>query len=109
MSNQKEEFASVFLNNLVDLKPIHFQSLIQNFKSATLALEAGVKSWTTVDGFDSGLVERLQLGWDEAMKSAEEESDFLRKQKVKTLLLQSADYPQLLRQISAPPPIIYVK
>ncbi len=94
------------LNRVKGVGPARFQLLLDAFGSARAAWEAEPAAWRA-----AGLDERTAaaFGRQRAEIHPEKEMETLARLRVAALRVVDPSYPRLLKEISAPPPVIYVR
>lgn len=104
--NHFETHSTIMLNGFTGLSLTTIASLIKCFGSAGAAIKAGVNAWREIIGDDW---ENLQAEWDAVLRVADAELKEVEKQSLRVYLAHVGPYPMLLKELYAPPPIIYVK
>jgi DNA processing protein len=94
------------LNRVRGVGPVRFQMLLEAFGSARVAWEATSKDWRAV-GIDERTANSF-VHW-RARIQPDAEMAMLARLRVAALRLTDPAYPRLLKEISAPPPLIYVR
>jgi DNA processing protein len=94
------------LNQVKGIGPARFRLLLDAFGSAREAWEASPAGWRA-----AGLDERTALAFERQRVGIhpEAEVETLARLRVAALRVVDAAYPRLLREIPAPPPVIYVR
>ncbi len=96
------------LNKLKDIGPIKIKSLIERFGSAEAAWKADADLLKDVSGFGSATVKTFIDSRKEV--DVEKEARVLSEHKdIKILTLPQNDYPENLKNIYDPPPVLYLK
>lgn len=90
------------------LGPVGFWALVDHFGSPRAALDASATEWRKVPGLRPGLIESLA---DAASLTAVVDTELRELDAIggRALLCTDNDYPQLLRRIACPPPVLYVR
>jgi len=95
--------AWIALNAVKGLGPVKIQALLEKYKTAQAAFdhlpEAAVRLGCPPEGIDKKALALF----------AQKQVDTARDLGVKIVTLEDADYPPLLKEIDAPPPVLYVK
>lgn len=105
----QEAWSYIFINSIREIGPARFKFLIDRFETAHQAIQAGPEGWSDVLSMDNAGLKSLQAGFADAKRLADQESDYLQKSNIRLVMWSSPDYPALLREISTPPPLLYVK
>jgi len=100
--DQKEMWATLFLNSLNHIGPILFRSLMEKYGSAKESVDQGPEHWNV--GYS-----RSDLQWDEAKKTTEQDMEAFLRGQVRIKTWKAQDYPSLLKEIPDPPPVLYMK
>ena len=88
---------------------VRLRRLLHRFGSPEQALSASLGDLLTVEGMNEKAAEAiLQAGRGEFDRQVERELEWLQKHGVQLMLLDEPGYPRLLREISSPPPVLYV-
>jgi DNA processing protein len=89
------------------LGPRRIKVLLEHFGSATTILEADKQALAEVEGFGEVTIKSIE----EARKNdwARKELERAEKLAIKLIHFESEDYPQPLKQIYDPPPLLYVR
>jgi DNA processing protein len=96
---QQETLSSLVLTFIPNLGPQDIATILKNFTTATAAIENHAQWAIPVDGAQVTQARRL----------AEQEIQLTLQNNIRIFLLHQDDYPELLRHIHCPPPILYVK
>ena len=103
----EEQEAWLSLNLIPQVGPILFERLLNKFGSAIKALEAPYKELCEVPGIGHAMAREItSFPWRKALSRELEE---LRRRGLNYLTLKDEGYPPYLRQISQPPPVLYLK
>jgi len=102
----EETLALLTLNLVPGLGPIRIARLLQKFSSASKALQASPSALGKVEGIGNQLCAAIT----QARKTSDPEAEWKRAETfgAKIVSLIAPEYPALLLQITAPPPILYV-
>lgn len=108
MYRTKEREARIFLNMVPEIGPVRFRRLLRAFGSARAVLDVRFSELSRVEGISSKLARRLA---DHLREKGLLEKELERMEREKVCVLTEADveYPPLLREIAAAPPILYIK
>ncbi len=94
------------LNKVPGLGPARIRALRDAFGGLPAALRASSKEWTGVPGIGRGIADALAEARDRFDPSAEIER--AESMGIDLLMEEDGGYPSLLREIHAPPPVLYV-
>ncbi len=108
MSHSDEEYSSHRLNYIKSLTPPYLAELLTKFGSAAAAIQAGPQSWAEVFKEDR-VLEWIESEFFASLREADEDWDLIQKEKIRIYIRHSGPYPLLLKEISAPPLILYVR
>jgi len=86
--------------------PVLFHRLVEAFGSAEAAAQATPTQWRQVKGVGQKVAEDLAAVADEQIDAELAEAD---RHDVRILVRDDADYPEALRHIFDPPPVLYVR
>lgn len=103
----KELDALVILNNISGLGPIKSRRLIDHFGSAEAALGGSPEEIQQIPGFGSTLAIAI-ANWKQ-QETWKKDLELIDKHHVEVISYDDERYPQLLKNISDPPIILYVK
>ncbi len=106
MSLSKDTEAWIALNLMPGLGPVRTRKLLEKFGTPRAILNAGVSQLETVEGVGSALAREIAR-WQDSIDPTEElelATDF----GASILHWQSESYPKALREIHAPPVVLYV-
>ncbi|HEX5430036.1 MAG TPA: DNA-processing protein DprA [Patescibacteria group bacterium] len=106
MNNPQEQLFGNALNLIPQLGPLRLSHLLKHFKTFEAAWHATRAAYTTC-GFNPKLVEQMvsqKQTIDPSLEFAK-----LGKLGIETVIVGSVEYPDLLREISAFPPVLYVR
>ncbi|HET9111449.1 MAG TPA: DNA-processing protein DprA [Ktedonobacterales bacterium] len=94
------------LNRIKGIGPARFMLLLDTFGSVRAAWEASPAAWR-----QSGLDERTTNAFERQRRAINPEGELerLHALRVGALRVIDSEYPRLLREIPAPPPVIYVR
>ncbi|HEX9038185.1 MAG TPA: DNA-processing protein DprA [Ktedonobacterales bacterium] len=94
------------LNRVRGVGPARFRLLVEFFGSARAAWEAQPGDWRAI-----GMDERTSVAFGRQRKqtSPDAEMELMAQLRVAALRVVDATYPRLLKEIPAPPPVIYVR
>ena len=107
-NTDRQEIAKWLRLHLTDqVGPTTFARMLEHFGGIDQALAATPGQLTTIRGIGRTTAERIVAARSQVDIDAE--LDLADKLGVRIITLDSADYPPLLRQIHAPPPVLYVK
>ncbi|MGE5577759.1 MAG: DNA-processing protein DprA [Syntrophothermus sp.] len=95
------------LHRLAGVGSRRFKLLLAHFGSAKAAWRAGERALRTVPGLPKEAVDSL-IDLRHRLEPEKEEAS-LAEMGIQYLILEDPGYPQLLKQISDPPPVLYVK
>jgi len=109
MNHLNEIHASLVLNALPQMTPFRYQALLQHFQTAHQAFQAGFGEWRTLEGFDPPVLEKIRRHWAQSCAIADSDLIKIEKEGISVFLWQSDVYPKQLRDIAAPPPVLYLK
>lgn len=97
----------VALSRVQGLGCVSFKKLAGHFEDPTEALSASTAALAEIQGLDQSVIDGLRnfSAWDEA------EKEIIRAEKaaVKIVPFTDSNYPERLRMISDPPPLLYLK
>lgn len=103
-TNQAKYFNAFNLIN--GIGPIAFKKLLTYFHSLENAWSANLSEFNQA-GLNQSLVERIKR---QRLKiNPDWEMEQINKEKIDLITIQDKDYPKLLKEIYAPPPLLYVK
>ena len=106
MVNPEEQIYANAFNLIPQLGAVRIGRILGHFKTFRKAWEANRSDYVSA-GFNPKLVEQIvskKLEIDPSIEFAK-----LAKYGIETVLINSAEYPTILKEISAPPPILYVR
>jgi DNA processing protein len=83
-----------------------FKRLIERFGSPAAALQASVQELSRVEGISAGVIEAIRTAPRSGAAAAE--IDAVHRQGYRLVTLTDPAYPELLRRIPDPPPLLYV-
>lgn len=106
MTHPNEYHAVALLNALPSMGPRRINLLIERYKSIDEAVRQK-NDWGTDSLIEPEVLEKIEGAWESARRQADLDHEFLIRNKVHVYLAHQGPYPDLLRQTSAPPPIIY--
>lgn len=94
------------LNRVKGIGPARFRLLLEAFGTAEEAWKASPASWQ-----EAGLDARTSAALEQQRRRIEPEAELERllRLRVGVLRLVDADYPRLLREITPPPPVLYIR
>jgi DNA processing protein len=99
--------AWIALNRISGVGPALCQRLLQDCGSAAAVFSAGTDLLVECQGVSRDLAERITAyPWKQA---AEKEWEACRKQGCGILTLEEEDYPETLRSLACPPPVLYFR
>ncbi len=107
MTDAEETRALLALNLIPGIGSTHIQRLLGFFGSAREVLQASHRQLANVAGLSPGIIERLTK--EKQHISADQELELVAKHDCDLLTLHDSAYPEALRNIYDPPPILYVK
>lgn len=96
----------VWLSALTDVSLNSIASLLEHFGSAEKAFDSAPGSFRKVEGISSKDAEKLE---DRSLERAEAIISMCRKEGIKIIPLDSEEYPSRLKDIYAPPVVLYVR
>jgi DNA processing protein len=107
MMDQQEIVAWLQLRLLPEMSRVRFYALIDHFQTPEFVLGAGAAEIAALRGFDKVLARKVL----EAPKTVEVESELelMEKHGARLLTLECDEYPDNLRVLSFPPPVLYVR
>jgi DNA processing protein len=105
MNNQLKYWLA--LNKIPVLGSIRIQKLIAAFGEVKRAWEAGAFELSGVEGIGSKLAYEIEAGRSQI--NLDEEIEKLEGSGISVLTLEDSDYPELLKNIYDPPPVLYFK
>jgi len=105
MVNYKKDW--VALNLISGIGKIIFTRLLQHFGTASNVLKASYQDLIKIRGIGDKIAKEIISLKDG--KLIEQELRLIRENNVEILTLDSPDYPELLKAIYNPPPVLYVK
>jgi len=97
----------LILNLLPDIGRVRFNALIRHFGSPQDALSANAKQLAQVPNLGQLATEAL-LNWRNLVE-VDEEIALIEKHGVSLTCIHDSEYPQNLRHLSAPPPLLYFR
>lgn len=95
------------LNKIPGLGPVRIKALLDYFKDVEEILKADLKSLSKVPGIGEPFANNICKWRNEV--DIEEELNKIQKDGVKIITLEDDNYPELLKNIFDPPPVLYVK
>lgn len=101
-----ESLYAMALTKIQGISASNAKVLYEAFGSATCIYENRNDLLSQVPEASPRMVKAL-LSWDEALKRAESELDFIHNKKVRVLCMNDADYPQRLRECDDAPIVLY--
>lgn len=101
----KEAAAALILKRIKGLGDYKLKSIYDIKGSFSAILEAGYEELVYM-GFDLFTAESIAFA---DISQAEKELEALQRKGIKAISLGSSDYPELLKEIADPPPLLYVK
>lgn len=96
MIKDTEIYSTIVINSIDGIGPNQFQELIERFGSAEKIMESGELK-----------LEPGQL--DLARKKADNDLNWIQKNKIQVYLVADDSYPSLLKNLHCPPPILFVR
>ncbi len=107
MMNQQEIVAWLQLRLLPEMSRVRFYALIDHFQTPEFVLGAGAAEIAALRGFDKVLARKVL----EAPQTVEVggELELMEKHGARLLTLECDEYPDNLRVLSFPPPVLYVR
>src|ERR1044071_4854594 len=108
MDIQEEQYCSLRLLLTEGLSHRVFISLVEKFGSAKEAVTAGPQSWGDVIP-EKEVLNQLSNSFENEKRNADQEWQSLRKEKIDLVLSHAGPFPLLLKALSHPPPLLYVK
>ncbi len=106
--NTLEELKNlIILNNIPSLGPARLKKLLDFFGSASNILSASVGELTQVEGISFPIAKSI-LEYKNKF-NPEKELEILEKNNVKLIAYYHEDYPEVLKHLTAPPILLYVK
>ncbi len=88
--------------NLIGLDPISFKKLLENFSSLEEAWQSNLEGI-----LEKNIIEKIK--WKKPKINPDKEYEKLTKKGIKVLTIKDKNYPKLLKEIYAPPAILYIK
>lgn len=105
--NIEEKKDWIALNLLSYKKPDIFIKLHQHYGSGTEILKAGRSGFQDIEWLDNKKKSSIiSILYGEIV---DKELEVIEKQRVQIITVEDEDYPELLREISAPPPVLYCR
>jgi DNA processing protein len=101
-----EREALILLNKISGLGSIKFRKLLEYFGSARKILSSSRDKLRKMGGISEKIADSISKVSDVDLK---EEMSLVKKYNVNLLSIQDKDYPENLKNIPDPPPVIYVK
>jgi DNA processing protein len=95
------------LNSITGIGPRKIQLLIQAFETPRSVFHASLTELSLVEGVDQAAAIAITEGFDEI--KAHEQVELAQKRGIQILTLDNPSYPAILREIYAPPPVLYVR
>lgn len=109
LDSRSELWASLVIGGFELIAWEPYQALLSHYGSAKKAVEAGPGGWREAVLFDDKWLQKAAGRWDEVRSMADKEISLVEREQVSVKMWQSEDYPFLLKEISSPPPIIYIR
>lgn len=102
-----EQESLIALNMIERVGPITIKRLLEAFGNAATVLEAGWEKLRRVEGIGPEMAKRVSR-WRESV-DIPAEMEKIEKEGVKIVTLSDPSYPECLKHIYDPPPVLYVK
>ena len=96
----------IWLSAIEDLPPLGQVSLLQKFGDPENIYFADAPQYEGLKGVSERMVRALS---DKSLRRAEEIISLCEQKNITWLTLQDADYPERLRQMPDPPPVLYIR
>jgi DNA processing protein len=106
MPNPEEQMYANALNIIPQLGPVRLAHLLKTFGSFKKAWEANRADYVRI-GFNPKIVEQVITLKSQIDPSLEYGK--LGRHRIEVILINSSDYPEILKEISAAPPVLYVR
>ncbi|MEO6814944.1 MAG: DNA-processing protein DprA [Ginsengibacter sp.] len=104
---QDDLLYQIALTLIPNIGDVHAKALVNHFGSAEAIFHATKKELGSLEGIGSVRASSIKNFTD--FKRGEEEIDFVKKYKIKTLFISEKDYPQRLLNCYDSPPLLYYK
>ena len=104
---QNDLLYQIALTLIPNIGDVHAKALINHFGNAEAIFNAPKKELDALDGI--GIVRANSIKNFKDFSRAEEEIEFIKKYKIKTLFLTGKEYPQRLLNCYDSPPLLYFK
>lgn len=108
MNYSDEKRAKIFLNMVPQVGPRRFSALIHAFGSAQNACEASGQAIVQKTGLVRSIASEIS-GFLKNKKMRDDELDAIEKARARMVLIDEPEYPELLKHIDSPPPVLYVQ
>ena len=95
------------INKIPDLGPVTVKKLWEHFGSVETIWKASENSLLEIEGLNKKAIKSFMDNRNQI--NLEDELERAHKNKVNILTLEEDDYPELLKNIYDPPPVLYVR
>lgn len=108
MNNNIDELkALIVLNSIPTLGPVRIKRLVEHFGCATKVLDANIEELSQVENIGENIAKTIVKYKDKI--NVDKEIELLKNNEIQIISYKDENYPEVLRYLSDPPVILYVK